>query len=151
MKRSLLFVALILVISAGCRRSSFKSPEPEPSGNQGGGGVMAGGGGPGVMGIRGAVTRDELENALKQIQIFIENASGAEGTMPSVQTTYAALQREAPKYAKYIDDRIIVINPAKTREEVWAYAALPQGNYSVLTSSGIERKTKQELDAMLAR
>jgi len=151
MKRSLLFVALILVISAGCRRSSFKNSDSDsaPSGNQGG--IMAGGGGPGVMGVSGAVKREDLENALKQIQIFIENASGAEGTMPSTQTTYAALQKEAPKYAKYIDDKIIVLNPARTREEVWAYAVLPQGNYAVLTSSGIERKNQAELNAMLGR
>jgi hypothetical protein len=146
MKRSILFIALILVISAGCRKY-----RTEPEGNNQPLGVGTGGGGPGVMGVRGAVNREELEHALGQIRIFIENASGVDGTMPSVQTTYAALQKEAPKYAKYVDDRLIVINPAKSREEVWAYAVLPQGNYAVLTSSGIERKTLQELNTLLGR
>ena len=150
MKRVMLFVALIVVISAGCRK---KISSEEPSGGSQGGvmGVGGGGGGPGVMGVRGAVNREELEHALGQIRIFIDNASGAEGTMPAVETTYAALQREAPKYAKFIDDKLIVLNPAKTREEVWAWAVLPQGNFAVLTSSGIERKSQQELNAMLGR
>ena len=146
MKRSLLFVALILVISAACRK--YKT---EPETNNQPLGVGAGGGGPGVMGVHGAVSREELEHALGQIRIFIDNASGVDGTMPSVQATYAALQREAPKYAKFIDDRHIVLNPAKSREDVWAYAVLPQGNFAVLTASGIQRKTQQELNSMLGR
>jgi hypothetical protein len=61
------------------------------------------------------------------------------------------LKKEAPKYAKYIDDKLIVLNPARTRDEVWAYAVLPQGNYSVLTSSGIQPMTLQQLNQRLGK
>ncbi len=64
MKRVMLFVALILVIAAGCRKKA-RDADPAPSGNPMG--VGGGGGGPGVMGVRGAVNREELEHALKQI------------------------------------------------------------------------------------
>jgi hypothetical protein len=151
MRRSLLFVALILVISAGCRRSTFKDPDPAPSGNQGGPLDVRPGAGPGVMGVHGATDRLQLNNALDQIRIFIENASSVDGNMPSTQTTYEALKKEAPKYAKYIDDKLIVLNPAKNRDEVWAWAVLPQGNYSVLTSSGIQPMTLQELNQRLGK
>jgi hypothetical protein len=100
------------------------------------------------MGVHGAVDRAQLEAALDQIRLFIENAS-VDGNMPSAQTTYDALKKEAPKYAKWVDEKLIYLNPAKTREEVWAYAVLPQGNYSVLSSSGIQRMTQQELNQRL--
>ncbi|HKA08397.1 MAG TPA: hypothetical protein VKD71_14150 [Gemmataceae bacterium] len=150
MKQSLLFVALILVISAGCRRSTFKNSDSDQPANQGGPLEVRAGGGPGVMGVHGATDRLQLNNALEQIRIFID-ASSVDGNMPSVQTTYEVLKKEAPKYAKYIDDKLIVLNPAKTRDEVWAWAVLPQGNYSVLTSSGIQPMTQQELNQRLGK
>jgi len=150
MKRSLLFVALILVISAGCRRSTFKNSEEQPA-NQGGPLEVRPGAGPGVMGVHGATDRLQLNNALDQIRIFIENASSVDGNMPSIETTYETLKKEAPQYAKYIDQKLIVLNPAKTRDEVWAWAVLPQGNFSVLTSSGIQPMSQQELNQRLGK
>jgi hypothetical protein len=150
MKRSLLFVALILVISAGCRRSTFKNSDSDQPANQGGPLEVRPGAGPGVMGVHGATDRFQLNNALDQIRIFIENAS-VDGNMPSTQMTYEALKKEAPQYAKYIDQKLIVLNPAKTREEVWAWAVLPQGNFSVLTSSGIQPMSQQELNQRLGK
>jgi hypothetical protein len=153
--KKFVLIALACFAAAGCKKAfdnlekSAYQPDPAAgNANQGGGG---GGSGGAVQAVRGAVTRDELENALKQIQIFIENASAVDGNMPSVQTTYDSLKREAPKYAKYIDDRVIVLNPARSREEVWAWAVLPQGNVSVLTSSGIERMSQQQLNTRLGR
>jgi hypothetical protein len=150
MKRSLLFVALILVISAGCRRSTFKNSDSDQPANQGGPLEVRPGAGPGAMGVHGATDRFQLNNALEQIRIFIDAAS-VDGNIPSTQTTYEALKKEAPQYAKYVDQKLIVLNPAKTREEVWAWAVLPQGNYSVLTSSGIQPMTLQELNQRLGK
>ena len=151
MKRLLLFVALILVISAGCRRSTFKNSDSDQPANQGGPLEVRPGGGPGVMGVHGATDRLQLNNALDQIRIFIENASSVDGNMPSTQTTYETLKKEAPQYAKYIDQKLIVLHPAKSRDEVWAWAVLPQGNFSVLTSSGIQPMTQQELNERLGK
>jgi hypothetical protein len=153
--KKFVLIALACFAMAGCKKAfdnlEKSAYEPDPAAgnaNQGGGG---GGSGGAVQAVRGAVTRDELENALKQIQLFIENASAVDGNMPAVQTTYEALKREAPKYAKYIDNQDIVLNPARTRDEVWAWAKLPQGNFAVLTSSGIERMNQQQLNARLGR
>src|SRR5262245_62082639 len=150
MKRSLLFVALILVISAGCSRSTFKNSEEQPA-NQGGQMEVRTGAGHEDMGVHGATDRLQLNNALDQIRIFIENASSVDGNMPSIETTYETLKKEAPQYAKYIDQKLIVLNPAKTRDEVWAWAVLPQGNFSVLTSSGIQPMSQQELNQRLGK
>jgi hypothetical protein len=93
-----------------------------------------------VQNVRAAVQRTVTTNDLAQIRIFIENASLASGSMPSVNDTYDALKKEAPKIAQLIDEKVLTLNPAKTREQVWAYetAAYTNGGL-VLTSSGVER------------
>ncbi len=146
MKRFLL-IALACFMAAGCK----KAHEDSSAKPAGGPFDVRPGAGPGVMGVHGAVDRVQLNHALDQIRLFIENASAVDGNMPSIETTYATLKKEASKYAKYIDDGLIVLNPAKTRDEVWAWAVLPQGNYSVLTSSGIQPMTQQELNQQLGR
>jgi hypothetical protein len=139
-------IALACIAAAGCK----KAHEDSSAGSGGAGpSEVRPGAGPGVMGVHGAVDREQLEVALDQIRLFIENASGPEGNMPSVQLTYETLRKEAPQYAKWVDEKLIVLNPAKTREEVWAYAVLPQGNYSVLTSTGIQPMTLQQLNQRL--
>jgi hypothetical protein len=146
MKR-LMLIALACFAAAGCKKAHDDS-SAAPSGG-GGPFEVHPGAGPGAMGVHGATDRVQLEAALDQIRLFIENASVVDGNMPSVQTTYDTLKKEAPKYAKWVDEKLIVLNPAKTRDEVWAYAVLPQGNYSVLMSAGIQRMTLQELNQQL--
>src|SRR5205085_12137155 len=106
------------------------------------GAPVAGGGGGGgaVEAVRGAVARAVTQNDLKNIQIYIENASGASGRMPSPQETLAALQKEDPKTAQLVTEGAIVLHNARTREDVWAYEkkAATEGGL-VLTSQGIER------------
>ena len=99
-----------------------------------------GGGGGAVQAVRGAVRRTVTMNDLQQIRIFIDNASLASGRMPSTQMTYAALKQEAPNIATLIDEGVLTLNNATTREQVWAYEtdALKQGG-QVLTGSGVER------------
>jgi hypothetical protein len=105
-------------------------------------GSGGGGGGGAYQAVRTAVKRTVNENELKNLHLFIETASGASGRMPGYQEIMAALQREAPKTAKHIEDGDIVLTGARTREGIWAYTKDPQsvaGEHLVLTSSGIER------------
>jgi hypothetical protein len=162
--KKFVLLALACFAAAGCKKAfdglekqGYESghqkdkskPEIGDLANPAGAGGGGGSGGA-AQAVRGAVSRTDLENALHQIKIFIENAS-IDGTMPTAQTTFDSLSREAPKYAKYVTDKHIVLNNASTREDVWAWAVLPQGNYSVLTSSGIQRMTQQELNQRLGR
>jgi len=108
--------------------------------------VNAGGGGGAVQAVRGAVRRTVTMNDLQQIRIFIDNASLASGRMPSTQMTYAALKQESPSIATLIDEGVLTLNNATTREQVWAYEtdALKQGG-QVLTGSGVERMDAETL------
>ena len=154
-----LFVAAAAVgglLAAGCDKLTGSKSAPTTAATQSdtvmtpgpgggvvvGGGAAAGGGGGGgaVQAVRKAVVRTVTQNDLRQIQTFIDTASGASGQMPTVQETYTSLKREAPAIAKLIDEQVIVLNPARTREEIWAYeaAALQQGGW-VVSASGVER------------
>jgi hypothetical protein len=133
------------------------TPGVLPSGGAGGGVVLnpqgavgGGGGGGAVQAVRKAAKRPVDLNDLKQIQLFIDTASGASGTMPTVKETYAAIKQEAPKIAAMIDEGAIVLNPARTREDVWAYqAAALEFEGWVLTSSGVEKMEARTLRTRL--
>jgi hypothetical protein len=150
--RKLLVIGLALALLGGCKKKTTKlAGGPGAGGGQnvaahapsgvalGSGG---GGGGGAYQGVRTAVKRTVNANEMKNLHLFIETASGASGRMPSYQETLAALQREAPKTAKHIEDGDIVLTGAPTREGIWAYTRDPQsvaGEHLILTSSGIER------------
>jgi hypothetical protein len=161
--------AFALVCGPGCDALTGKKPTPTPTGGSQtgggdttvtpgpGGGVVAGGGGGGGSGgaaqaIRKAAQRTVTMHDLNSIRIFIENASLASGQMPSVQETYQALQKEAPHLAKLVDEKVLTLHPARTREEVWAYetAALQSGG-QVLTSQGVERMDAATLKRRLGQ
>jgi hypothetical protein len=166
--RLLTAVALItLVTASGCKKKTPASAAPVAQQNGGamavapgpGGGVVAGapgvaegGGGGAVQAVRGAVARVVNLEDMKQIHIYIENASGASGRMPSQQETLAALMQEAPKIAELVNDGTIVLHNARTREEVWAYEkkALDQSGW-VVTSNGVERMESAALRQRLGR
>jgi hypothetical protein len=105
-----------------------------------------------VHNVAQAARRTEVKNDLHQIHIFIEGASAASGQMPSPRETYQSLKKDAPKIAKLIDDRIITLNAARTREDVWAYetAALQNGG-QVLTSQGVQQMDAQTLKRRLGQ
>ena len=152
-------IVLIAVLTpfalAGCGNKA-KSPPPPDSGSSGGsgGGIVAGGGGGGggVMAGYKAGKRVATQNELHQIHIFIDSASGASGRMPSSQETLAALEKEAPKIAQAVKEGVIVLHPARSREDVWAYeaVALEQGG-QVLTSNGIEKMDAATLKRRLGQ
>ncbi len=149
-------MAICVAVSlAGCKKKvtpvtpapSSSAPATVVAPGPGGGVVVnAGGGGGAVQAVRGAVRRTVTINDLQQIRIFIDNASLASGRMPSTQMTYSALKQEAPNIATLIDDGVLTLNDATTREQVWAYEtdALKQGG-QVLTGSGVERMDAESL------
>jgi hypothetical protein len=167
-----LFVAAAAVgvlLAAGCDKltgsksapTTAATPTGDPVVTPGpGGGVVvsggkaAGGGGSGgaAQAVRKAVKRTATMNDLAQIRVFIENASATTGKMPTVKETYDALKQEAPTIAKLIDEQVIILNPARTREEIWAYeaSALTDGGV-VLSGSGVERMDAATLKQRLGR
>ena len=92
------------------------------------------------------------EADLKDVWVFVENASGASGRMPPAATTYAALIAAKSPAAALVKDGAIILPDAKAREGVWAYEA--QAYLSgglVATSSGVETMTAAELKRRLGK
>lgn len=115
------------------------------------GAVAGGGGGGGAAGaVRKAADRTKVRAAIADLRLTIDGFSLSEGRMPTPQETYAIVKQAAPAYAKFIEDGQIVLNPAKSREEVWAYEGKPPyGVYMVLTSQGVEDMDAQALRTRL--
>jgi hypothetical protein len=112
--------------------------------NQGGGG----GAGGAVQAVRQAVVRTVNQNEMHNLHIFIDTASGASGQMPTVEEITRALEREAPKTHKLVQNGAIVLTGTNSREGIWAYTADPQttgGEHLVVTASGVDRMTMQAI------
>lgn len=92
------------------------------------------------------------EADMKEVWIFIENASGASGKMPSQALTYQALVKAESKAAPLVKDGSIYLTGATTRESVWAFEmkALTQGGL-VATQNGVETLTAAELKKRLGK
>src|SRR5918993_425378 len=105
MKRSLLFVALTVVVSGGCKKK--KDDEGEYSG----------GGNPTVhgaeQGVRKAVERTVTAAELHDLHLFINTVKGASGQMPTSQQTWEALTRpdagESHMATVYVNDKPVDI------------------------------------------
>jgi hypothetical protein len=160
MRTILTATAFAVAFACGCEtkkkvKPTTKATEANRSsggGGGGGGGSSSGGSGGAVQAVRGAVKRIVDQNEMRNIHLFIENASGASGRMPSVNDTYAAIKKEAPKTAEKIDDGIITLCNARMREDIWAYEtdALQNGGW-VCSSSGVERMDAQTLKQRLGK
>ncbi len=150
--RRLLLIGLVLALVAGCgkfRKNRSGDGEATASGGGGGGAATTGGA---VQNVRGAVQRTVTLHDMDQIRLFIDTASLDSGQMPTAQQTAAALQKAAPKIFALVQEGVIVLTGARTREGVWAYTQQPQttgGEHLVLTSSGIERMTAAALQQRL--
>ncbi len=134
------------------------APKPVVAPGPGGGvvanpGPVAGGGGGGaVQAVRGAAKKTVDANDLKMIHTFVEYASGASGRMPSTETTRAALKQEAPEIERKIYEGLIVLNPAKNREEIWAYEAKAlESSGWVATNNGVETMDAATLKRRLGK
>jgi hypothetical protein len=105
-------------------------------------GSGGGGGGGAYQAVRQATTRVVNEAQMKDLQLFIENASLASGQMPTAQEIKAALQKESRKTYELVENGSIVLTGTRSRENIWAYTFQPQttgGEHLVLSNSGIER------------
>jgi hypothetical protein len=92
------------------------------------------------------VTRQDMED----IRIYIDNASGARGSMPSVQEVYAALAQTGSPAKALIDKKAIYLTGAKTRDSIWAVeaAALQRGGL-VCGAGGVETMTAAQIKQRL--
>lgn len=131
------------VVAPGPGGSVVANPAPVVGGGGGGGATQA---------VRGAAKKTVDANDLKMIHTFIEYASGASGRMPSAETTRAALKQEAPEIERKIYEGLIVLNPAKNREEIWAYEAKAlESSGWVATNNGVETMDAATLKRRLGK
>ena len=143
MKRSLLFVALTVVVSGGCKK---KSSDDE--------GQYSGGGNPTGYGaqqaVRGAVNRVVTQAELHDLHLFMNTVKGASGRVPTSQETWDALSRPDGnrKLVQLIQDKVITLVPSPQEEGLWAYGTeVPTSGGMILTHSGVERVTAQDFNA----
>lgn len=92
------------------------------------------------------------EADMKEVWIFIENASGASGRMPQPALVYAALVKAEAKAAELVKDGSIFLTGAAVRESVWAFEwkALERGGW-VASQNGVENLSADELKRRLGR
>ena len=167
----LLLIGLMLALVVGCKKGGTKPAKDVASGpraSAGGndmpvvhpsgvvvpptGGAAGGGGGGAYQAVRTAAKRTVNLAQLKDIQLFITNASLENGKMPTREETAAVLQKEAPQIYKQVQDGSIVLTGTRSREHVWAYTADPQsvaGEHLVVTSSSVDRMAAQTLKQRL--
>ena len=138
MKRSLLFVALAVVVAGGCKKTSSDGP-------------YSGGGNPTPEGAAQAV-RKSVQNVvnaaeLHDLHLFMTNAKLSMGRVPTSQETWEALNRPDGnrQLVKLIQDQKLVLVPNPPEEGLWAYAAEAptQGGWA-LTHNGPQKVTAAE-------
>ncbi len=89
---------------------------------------------------------------MREVWVFIENASGASGKMPAAATTFAALVEAKSPAAKLVKDGAIILTGANERESVWAFEARAYLNGGLVVSqNGVETLTAAELKARLGK
>ena len=140
MKR-LLFVALAVVVSAGCKKTPSDA------------GQYSGGQNPTVMGaaqgVRGAVERIVTAAELHDLHLFMNTAKLSMGHTPTSQETVEELSKPNgnPKLMQMIKDQKIILMPTPGDEGLWAYAKeAPTHGGWILTHNGPERVTAQEFN-----
>jgi hypothetical protein len=92
------------------------------------------------------------EADMKEVWIFIENASLASGKMPPPELVYAALVKADAKAAELVKDGSIWLTGATARESVWAFEvkAVAEGGL-IASQNGVENVTAAELKRRLGR
>lgn len=101
---------------------------------------------------RGAAARLVAMADMRDLQLFIDTASGATGKMPSSAEVMVALIEAKSPVAGLVKDGAIVLTGAKQREGVWAFEARAYLNGGlVVTQNGVERVTAEELKKLLGK
>src|SRR5262245_28982100 len=147
MKRSLLFVALTVVVSGGCKKYR-DTPEPASTNNQAGSGFGA------EQAVRGAVNRVVTAAEMHDLFIFMHNAKGTLGRVPTAQETWAEISQPSGnrQLAKLIQDGIIVLVPNPQDEGLWAYDKnAPSAGGWITTHSGEERISAVDFNTRFGR
>jgi hypothetical protein len=147
--RRLAWLALVLVSPLGCNKSGTsaeENPKFVDRNNIAGGGT--------IQKVRAAPGRVVNANELKNLHLFIENASGASdsGQLPDKQTILASLERDpdARNLVKDIKDGLIVLTGNTQRESVWAYEKnAPANGGWVVSNQGAERLSAAEVKQRL--
>jgi hypothetical protein len=87
---------------------------------------------------------------MKNIQLFIDGFSTV-GEMPTVEQIAAALQKEAPKTWKLVQEKAIVLTGTRSRESIWAYTPEVQNSagHFIVSSSGVDNVSAQALNQRL--
>jgi hypothetical protein len=101
----------------------------------------------------GAAGRVVALAEMKDIHLFIENASVVDGKMPKPSEIYEALVAGgAKKAAEHVRLGSIVLTGATQRESIWAYdaGALTKGGYAI-SQNGVETLTAAELKQRLGK
>ncbi len=101
----------------------------------------------------GAAGRAVALAEMKDVHIFMENASVVDGKMPKPSAVYEALVAAgSKKAAEHVRLGSIVLTGATQRESIWAYDynALTNGGYAV-TQNGVETLTAAELKQRLGK
>lgn len=92
------------------------------------------------------------EADMKEVWIFMENASGGGGKLPPPEVVYAALVKTEAKAAELVKDNSILLTGATMRESIWAFEAkaLTQGGWAA-SQNGVENLSAAELRRRLGR
>ena len=92
------------------------------------------------------------EADMKEVWIFMENASGGGGKLPPPEVVYAALVKTEAKAAALVKDNSIMLTGSTMRESIWAFEAkaLTQGGWAA-SQNGVENLSAAELRRRLGR
>ena len=92
------------------------------------------------------------EADMKEIWVFMDNASAVSGKLPPMALVYSALVKTESKAADLVKDGSIILTNTASRESIWAFEfkALTQGGL-VVSQNGVETLTAAELKARLGR
>jgi hypothetical protein len=147
MRFLILLLTISIIAASGCK------PRPgnavaSTKGSSGGGDPVLGA----VQNVRKAVQRTVTSVELDALRIYINEYSLANDRMPPKEEIIAAVSKSGDrKLREALEQGLIVLTGAKSRDGVWAYEKdAPTNGGMVLTSQGIERLSAEELKQRLA-
>ncbi len=136
-----MIVAIMICISlVSCKKSPRKSAEdPEQT--------------PGPAATNRPVSGPVVSSKdLEDIRLYVDTASAASGRMPAPQQVMAALIDSGSPVGEMVKKKLIVIHPARTRDDIWAYeaTALEKGGW-VASANGVDQMSAADLKKRLGR
>lgn len=100
----------------------------------------------------GAAKRAVALADMRDLQVFIHDASLASGKMPTPGDIYNALIAARSPCAEHVKAGSIILTGAKERESIWAYeTAALTGAGLVVSQNGVEKLTAAELRQRLGK